>query len=192
MTKSDMRALRDDEEDEHDTTPPEAEPEAPVRDAHGRKLHPVLARIAKRGRTTAFTQSAKIDGVEYTLRTPNGDDQDWILDNVPAVASPVAYMVAQMKPRIARTLESIDGTPIEVLFPFPPEMRQAQRESLATSPKRLKAWRASRVLEWMNGEDFDSSLIYEIQAEIIEPMDKRQAEIIDERRGLSKGTPPQS
>lgn len=153
----------------------------------GATVHPIRERLTAQARARSFTLKETVDGVEFELRTPMNHDDDWVVARTSGTNG-IGFFLGQTKPRIARTLVSIGGEPIETLYPIPVDMPAARREKLLTDSKELRDWRAEVILTEIV-ESWDDVTVAGIREKIILPMDKRREAVAAGQSPLSPRTP---
>jgi hypothetical protein len=93
-------------------------------------------------------REVEISGHKYKLCTLNEDAETWA-DSFIRTASTASILSSRKAPRIAASIQSIDGISISNLFEYPDDMSSEQKKSMDENPLSKKMWVWTQMLYFL-------------------------------------------
>jgi hypothetical protein len=128
-------------------------------------------------KTGFLTRTVVIRGFTFVMQTPTEDDETWA-DNFVRATTPMAFVSSRRAPRLACSIQSINGTNVLNLFDYPTDMTPKDRENMNNNSVQRRYWVYSQMMAQL--AKLPPPVVEELYSEyakLIEDRDKALVEV---------------
>jgi len=132
--------------------------------------HKVLDDIATQLHGTEISEVVEVTGHKYTLKTLTSDEEIWA-DSYMNMSSPAAAVSSMRAPRLAASIQNIDGINVEEMFEFSKDADKADVEYHTQSQYRMRYWAMNQLMIWLS--DRPKVLVDELWVSYVKLVERR-------------------